>query len=399
MHFSILLVVLSFCPTGVFLEKLNRAEELIRSVTSFGYPIDSHQIETEDNYILTAFRIPHGRNTTSSNNLPILLNHGMMGSADNYIWLGPQRSLAYILADKGYDVWLMNCRGTAYSRKHKILNSNQKKFWDFSFHEIGMYDIPAVIDYILNATHQTSLYYVGHSQGCTTLFVMGSERPEYNNKIKLAIALAPAAVYKNFKQPWILWLLHNIPLKQLEALADSIQLYQIPPPYFSDKDIRELATMLCVENKFLQKSCRAYFEIMADMNIDNIDQVDVPSILSTLIETVSLKQLLHYGQLILSGNFQMYDYGPKINQQKYNSTSPPIYHFKNIKYATALFSGKDDKLVTPEDTRLLAKQLPNVVYYSTVPLRGFSHADFILNKNIEYSLFKPILKLLERFKK
>ncbi|XP_028138401.1 lipase 3-like [Diabrotica virgifera virgifera] len=398
MHFSILLVVLSICPLEVFLEKLNRAEELIRSVTSFGYPIESHQIETEDNYILTVFRIPHGRNTTSANNLPILLTHGMMGSAENYLWLGPERSLAYILADKGYDVWLMNCRGTGYSRQHKILNSNQKEFWDFSFHEIGMYDLPAAIDYILNATHQSSLYYVGHSQGCTTVFVMCSERPEYNDKLKLVIALAPGVIYKHFKQPLLSWLLHTVPLKQLEALAESMQLYQIPPPYFSDKDIRELATMLCVENKFLQKSCQAIFEMIAEVNVDHVDQVDIPSILSKLIETVSVRQAFHYGQLILSGNFQKYDYGSSINQQKYNSTSPPIYHLENVKFAAALFSGKGDNLVTPEDVKLLAKQLSNVVYYSNVPLRDFSHVDFIVNKNIENSVYKPILKLLERYK-
>lgn len=37
------------------------------------------------------------------------------------------------------------------------------------------------------------LIYVGHSMGTTSLFVMLSEKPEYNEKIKLFIALAPVA--------------------------------------------------------------------------------------------------------------------------------------------------------------------------------------------------------------
>ncbi|CAG9840502.1 unnamed protein product, partial [Diabrotica balteata] len=370
----------------------------INTVTSFGYPIETYQIETEDHYILTVFRIPHGRNSTTSNNLPILLNHGMLGSAENYIWLGPQRSLAYILADKGYDVWLMNCRGTSYSKKHTSLSPNEKQFWNFSFHEIGVYDIPAVIDYILNVTHQSSLYYVGHSQGCTTVFVMGSERPEYNEKIKLAVALAPGAIYKNFNEPWVLWLLNHIPIKEVELLADALQLYQIPPPYFSENDIAEMATMFCVENKFLKKTCKMQMEMMSKSMVDNVDEADIPSIFSTLVNTISVKQGFHYGQLILSGNFQNYDYGPKINQQKYNSTSPPLYNLQNIKYATALFSGKTDELVTPEDTQLLASQLPNLVHYSTVPLPRFSHVDFIISKSSRNLLYKPILKLLRKFK-
>jgi lysosomal acid lipase/cholesteryl ester hydrolase len=37
------------------------------------------------------------------------------------------------------------------------------------------------------------LIYIGHSMGTTALFVMLSEMPEYNEKIKLFIALAPVA--------------------------------------------------------------------------------------------------------------------------------------------------------------------------------------------------------------
>ncbi|XP_028138402.1 lipase 3-like [Diabrotica virgifera virgifera] len=391
-------IFISVCPLGVFLENVSRTQKLINTVTSNGYPIETHQIETEDDYILTAFRIPHGRNTTSSNNLPIILNHGMLGSADNYIWLGPQRSLAYILADAGYDVWLMNCRGTSYSRKHKSLSPNEKQFWDFSFHEIGVYDIPAVIDYILNATHQSSLYYVGHSQGCTTVFVMGSERPEYNEKIKLAIALAPGAIYKNFNEPWVLWLLKHIPIQEVQMLADELRLYQIPPPYFSEDDVADMATMFCVENKFLKKTCKINMELATRSKVDSVEEEDIPSILSTLVNTISVKQGFHYGQLILSGNFQNYDYGPTTNQEKYNSSSPPLYNFQNITYATALFSGKTDNLVTPQDARLLAKQLPNLVHYSSVPLPQFSHVDFIISKNSKNLIYKPILKLLDRFK-
>lgn len=63
----------------------------------------------------------------------------------------------------------------------------------FSWHEMGMYDLPAMIDYILYQTGQQQLFYIGFSQGTTQFWVLMSLRPEYNKKIKLMSALAPVA--------------------------------------------------------------------------------------------------------------------------------------------------------------------------------------------------------------
>lgn len=60
-----------------------------------------------------------------------------------------------------------------------------------------MYDLPATIDYILAETNFSKLHYIGHSQGVTAFLVMTSERPEYNEKILLMTALAPAVYMAN----------------------------------------------------------------------------------------------------------------------------------------------------------------------------------------------------------
>lgn len=60
-----------------------------------------------------------------------------------------------------------------------------------SWHEIGMYDLPAMVDYVLRVTGDPDLHFVGHSMGATTAVVMLSERPEYNSKLKIALLLAP----------------------------------------------------------------------------------------------------------------------------------------------------------------------------------------------------------------
>lgn len=62
-----------------------------------------------------------------------------------------------------------------------------------SWHEIGKIDTPTMIDYVLNATGVSQVFYISHSQGSTSFFVMASELPEYNEKVKLMVALAPVA--------------------------------------------------------------------------------------------------------------------------------------------------------------------------------------------------------------
>lgn len=72
-----------------------------------------------------------------------------------------------------------------------------------SFHEIGVYDLPATIDYILDKTNKDQLSYIGHSQGCTTFFIMGSVKPDYMKKINVMAALAPAVFMANTSHPLV----------------------------------------------------------------------------------------------------------------------------------------------------------------------------------------------------
>lgn len=99
-----------------------------------------------------------------------------------------------------------NARGNIYSRKHLLYDpdgspSDRAKFWTFTWHEIGVYDLPTMIDYVLKKTRQQKMFYAGHSQGNTAFYVMCSEKPQYNAKIKMMHALAPVAYMKNAKSP------------------------------------------------------------------------------------------------------------------------------------------------------------------------------------------------------
>ena len=101
-----------------------------------GYPVETHLIITEDCYHLQIHRIPYGKNNPGKSQIGITrpavyVQHGLLGSSADWVMGIPEKSLGYILADAGFDVWIGNFRGNTYSRAHCSLLPSQKDFWHF----------------------------------------------------------------------------------------------------------------------------------------------------------------------------------------------------------------------------------------------------------------------------
>ena len=65
---------------------------------------------------------------------PILLMHGLLSSSDAFIINDENRALGFVLANRGYDVWLGNNRGNKHGRNHLQLSSKSSNaFWNFTF--------------------------------------------------------------------------------------------------------------------------------------------------------------------------------------------------------------------------------------------------------------------------
>jgi len=167
----------------------------VHLIEKYGYPSETHFVNSDDGYKLCVHRIPR------PGAKPVLLVHGLMSSSASWVELGPKNGLAYILYRKGYDVWMLNTRGNKYSREQTGPRKKPRKYWNFSFHEIGKYDVPATIDVILKRTNEPKLQYIGHSQGSTVFFVMCSEKPKYANKVQLMQALSPTVYLQENRSP------------------------------------------------------------------------------------------------------------------------------------------------------------------------------------------------------
>ncbi|EDV32373.2 uncharacterized protein Dana_GF15804 [Drosophila ananassae] len=352
-------------------------------IRKYDYPVEVHKIHTKDGFILTSHRIP------KSGGQPVLIVHGLLDSSAGFVILGPNKSLAFLLSDLGYDIWLLNTRGNQYSRKHKRFHRYQPEFWNFSFHELGIYDLPAAIDYILSRSKGfEQLHYIGHSQGTTSFFVMGSERPIYMKKIKLMQALAPVTTWYNNGNPIARTFAKYI--RPLSSLAKSFGIYELPP---ENEVWRRLYYNLC-SFAFPNTCTYILFELFG-VNYQQFNSSLIPLFLGHAAAGSSVKSLLHYLQLVYNEGFLKYDYYEE-NPRIYGRDSPPQYDLANVDCKIALHYGKNDKLTAAIDVQNLRKTLPNVILDNLISNERFNHIDFIWGNDVKTMLYDDVMEIMKK---
>ncbi|XP_062435688.1 lysosomal acid lipase/cholesteryl ester hydrolase-like [Rhea pennata] len=302
-----------------------------------GYPSEEYEVTTEDGYILRVFRIPGGRNSRNTGQKPIVfLQHAFLGDSTHWISNLPNNSLAFILADAGYDVWMGNSRGNTWSLKHKTLKPSQKEFWQFSFSEMGKYDLPAELYFTMNKTGQKHVYYVGHSEGTAIGFIAFSTYHELAQRVKVFFALGPVATCTHSTSPLIK--LTSVPESLLRSRIDA---YVTHSP-----------------------------------------------------AGTSVQNMIHWHQLMHADRFQAYDYGAKENTKKYNQSTPPVYEIEKMNTAVALWSGGRDKFADPKDMAKLLPRITKLIYYEDLP--DWGHLDFIWGLDATKKMYWKILELIRK---
>jgi lysosomal acid lipase/cholesteryl ester hydrolase len=294
---------------------------------------------------------------------PVYLHHGLITSSVNWIISGPGKGLAYTLADAGYDVWLGNSRGNTYSRRHVTYSNKNKEFWDFSWHKMAIFDIPAVIDYIYNIKNDgatksntlNNLIYIGHSMGTTILFAMLAELPEYNQKIRMAIALGPIAYIKHVKSP-------------IRRLAPYIKDIDMIIRFFGANEFFPYNNFLHLLSKYSDLSEAVRFMYINTVSFifgfekTQFNETLLPIFLRYYPAGTSTKTVVHYLQELKNhGKFQKYDHGKERNMKEYGQDYPPVYNVTAITTPIALFYTTNDWLIDPSDVKLLFKDLAKSV--------------------------------------
>ncbi|XP_075977916.1 lipase 1-like [Anticarsia gemmatalis] len=354
----------------------------------YGYKCDTYNVTTDDRYILTLYNIP------GDTRRPVYLQHGFGDSADTFL-LRTNTSLVAFLVKHGYDVWLGNMRGNKYSRAHESLLPDDLQFWEFSVHEVGTYDVPAMIDFVLKHTGQKQLQAIGHSEGTTVFFVMGAQRPEYNDKVKLVICLSPVAYVHNASPP----LLSLLSLTVGPALSPVISLIGHGELLRNSSALVALIKIICTQPLVSYEVCaEGVFFSTFGRDREQIEREFWPIAVGHYPSGTSVKNAAHFLQIAARRKFAQYDYGPLKNKLVYGSEEPPAYNLTKVTMRLALVVGLGDTSAgAVKDVELIRYQFPNVVNYHVMFPDKWAHFDFVWGKYMFVFLFDYILDMLKTF--
>ncbi|KAF3823904.1 hypothetical protein GH733_006908, partial [Mirounga leonina] len=355
-------------------------------ISYWGYPCEEYDVVTKDGYVLGIYRIPSGRGCPRATPRPVVyLQHGLAASATNWICNLPNNSLAFLLADIGYDVWMGNSRGNTWSRKHLKFSPKSREYWAFSVDEMANYDLPATINFIVKKTGQEQLYYVGHSQGTTIAFIAFSTNPELAKRIKIFFALAPVITVKYTQSPMKKFTI--LSREVVKALFGDKMFY---PHTFFDQFI---ATKVC-NQKLFRHICSNFLFTLSGFDPQNLNVSRLDVYLAQSSAGTSVQNMLHWAQAANSGLFQAFDWGnPDQNMIHFHQLTPPLYDITKMEVPTAVWSGGHDRVADVRDVENLLPKITRLIYYKLIP--HYNHVDFYLGQDAPQEIYQDLIRLMD----
>ncbi|EDW87976.1 lipase 1 [Drosophila yakuba] len=354
-----------------------------------------HNVTTADGYQLQVQRLPR------LGAKPVLLVHGLLGSSLGWVCMGPERSLAFQLHHRKYDVWLANLRGVApYGRQHIDLTDVMLEFWRFSFHEHGAYDLPAIIDHMAKVTgdeqlergkgsgadgeemhHQVVL--IGHSQAFNAFLVLCAVHPRFSQRIQLIQALAPLARLHRQVRFDSFQVRHLMKFVKKRQKANKFEIF--PPGYFRKT---------CQAKRDL---CEFYAKQLAGSAQNNKKLLEAFNY-ESLLQGGSPREIKHLQQIWKSGDFISYDFGTAENLQVYHSVEAISYNISQITVPIILYFGETDAIATPEGVHAIyARMLKSVKSVQRINSKKFNHLDFLLSGDVKSLVNDKLIEQMEQF--
>ncbi|MCQ2818434.1 MAG: alpha/beta fold hydrolase [archaeon] len=374
----------------------SKSREYVKdTVESFGYLYEEHKITTADGYINTAWRIPAKKETPTKIGKPIILQHGVIDTGFTFVQL-KENSIAFLLVNEGYDVWLTNTRGGYCSLDHVELDSSEinGKYWDFSLDHKSAYDLPAFVEYIQKTTGYSKVDYLGHSQGTMIFFLKALDDPEYINKNIgrfIALGAVPGLAHspnEAFKllAPFLGAMRTLIPFKKMLFLTDTIhdvlvEIVKLRP---------DLAT------KFAE-----WFTGYEPTGKTNYG--DLPEWFHYYPGGTSKQNLLHWLQNYKIKKLTKYDFGSEAkNKEAYGTPEPPEYdpnNYKKWNIPAIIAISEIDTFSCKEDIMDFYDHVEKKELIQFIDAAKYNHGD-ILNAPIAVTeIFPKILKFLRETNK
>ena len=372
--------------------------EALEIIRARGFIGEQYTILSRDKTPLSIYHIINPfANPKTLNRYPVLVLHGVAADAAQMVAHSERTqarppvpgkivsdlgdtSLALMLANNNFDVYLVDARGTNLNN-HQVAQDldpiESQKYWNFSLDEQIHYDLPAIIDFVLAQSNADKLHYIGFSESTFFMFAFLTRFPDYQDKLVSFVALAPVAYVGHISGL-------ALSLFSLAGLIpDTINANYMPQPM---SDTVGVGVRRVCNNPVLARSICAFFASQVAGLGDDEHSRDF---YATLMKSTSIKAVKHFLQLVHDKRFGMYDYGPLANMRQYGTVKPPEYDLARIKLPRiVLLRGANDFLSNAVDQALLLAKL------GTKPYRDFNypnlnHIDFLTGRTIVEDINLP----------
>ncbi|XP_042500115.1 triacylglycerol lipase 2-like [Macadamia integrifolia] len=374
------------------------------SIISHGYKCQDFHVTGLDGYIMGLERIPEGCSSSGDDakkKPPVLLQHGVL--VDGMTWMigSPKESLAFVLADSGFDVWISNTRGTRSSKRHVSLDESQQEYWNWTWDDVAKNDLPAIVDFVYNQTGQ-KLHYIGHSMGTTIAMAALSEGRLADQLSSLSL-LSPVA-YMNLMTNAMAVLTANAFIGELGDMLG-----------MEEFDLRKV---LSVKNfwpngQFAAQLFSGVCKRIGGIDLDNLvtkfisqncclNSTAFQFAMDHALQSTSMKNIVHFSQTFRNGGFlKKYDYGsPSQNMKHYGKPEAPGYNLCNIPRNLPMFLsfGGNDKVADVKDVNHLLEDLKthDKDKITTHFVSKYAHMDFIFAMDVKEQVYNTLIDFLRR---
>ncbi len=110
----------------------------------------------------------------------------------------------------------------------------------------------------------------------------------------------------------------------------------------------------------------------------------------------SVKNLIHWLQILGAEKIRQFDYGYKMNLEKYGQSIPPEYEFEKLNKMTIdifITSSSGDPYCLESDFKLMLETFKHAKVY-TKNVGNYNHLDYLWGANAHQDIYYEMLKFL-----
>ncbi len=360
-------------------------------IANLNLNLEEVKVTTEDRYVNTVWVVT-SKDTSKRNGESVILIHGLLDGG--FSWLvNEENSLAKILCDQGYIVYLPYVRGSIFSNSHLDYNSNvSSKYWDFSFDEMAKYDVPAIINLVKKRDNVEKVIYIGYSQGSLLFFLEYMNDPEFMEKsVKKFVALGPVPNVNHSSHP-IFKILQKTKILNFilnEKFMDfPEEIMKIIMPFYNPKKKKSL----------INKMFTYFYGGKHDTKRFNFTKYGKNLLMYQPCGT-SLQNMKHWIQMYSTKKVRKYDYGKIKNLFYYKSFSPPAYDLNKMKKYSipSLMTISDaDPYSNTQDTLDFVNIIEDKKVVEFINVTNYNHIDYFYADSAVVEVFPNILNFFKK---